>query len=68
MNISLQTDRLLIRSITESDLADFLEYRSDPSVCEFQGFTPMTKARARRFIKGIKDTEKEDSSNQGNNV
>lgn len=57
MNISLETQRLIIRQIRAADLRDFLEYRSDPLVCEFQGFGPMTEAQARRYINGIKDTE-----------
>ncbi|MEZ5428298.1 MAG: GNAT family protein [Pyrinomonadaceae bacterium] len=55
MNISLNTERLTIRSIRADDLADFLEYRSDPAVCEFQGFRPMTEERARKFIQSVKN-------------
>lgn len=55
MNISLQTERLTIRPIRDSDLGDFLEYRSDPLVCEFQGYQPMTIEKARKLIYSVKD-------------
>src|SRR5687767_4281830 len=55
--MNLETDRLIIRKIRESDLDDFLEYRSDAEVCEFQGFLPMSRERAKKFIASAKDGE-----------
>lgn len=48
--MNLETERLKIRTIRESDLDDFLEYRSDPQVCEFQAFPPLERERAEKFI------------------
>lgn len=55
MEISLQTSRLIIRPMRDNDLEDFVEYRSDPNVCEFQGYQPMTTEKAIEFIDGVKD-------------
>ena len=55
--MNLETERLFIRPIKSSDLEDFLEYRSDPKVCEFQGFQPMTREKAAKFIENLKNAE-----------
>lgn len=53
----LETRRLNIRPIKSTDLEDFLEYRSDPKVCEFQGFQPMSQEKAAKLIKGLENSE-----------
>ena len=53
--MNLETERLIIRNFRESDLEDFFEYRSDPKVCELQGFEPFTRENAKLFIE-IKKT------------
>ena len=55
--MNLETERLFIRPIKSEDLDDFLEYRSDPKVCEFQGFQPMDAEKAKNFIKSTENSE-----------
>jgi len=55
--MNLETERLIIRNLRESDLEDFFEYRSDPKVCELQGFEPITRENAKLFIEEQKDAE-----------
>lgn len=55
--MNLETERLFIRPIKSEDLDDFLEYRSDPKVCEFQGFQPMTRESAEKYIDNLKNAE-----------
>jgi [ribosomal protein S5]-alanine N-acetyltransferase len=55
--LHLETERLIIRPIQSGDLEDFLEYRSDPKVCEFQGFQTMSRERAAKFIKRVENAE-----------
>ncbi|MBL7738432.1 MAG: GNAT family N-acetyltransferase [Chitinophagaceae bacterium] len=53
----LQTDRLLIRNLKLSDLADFHAYRSDPEVTKYQGFDVFSMKQAEDFIKEQADKE-----------
>ncbi len=53
--MNFETERLIIRKIRETDLADFVEYRADPEVCKFQGFEPLTGEKAVKYIEAIKD-------------
>jgi len=53
--MNLPTSRLILRNLKDDDLPDFLEYRSDPEVCEFQGYEPMTEAQAEKYIENVKD-------------
>lgn len=55
--MNLETPRLIIRNLRESDSEDFFEFRSDPEVCEFQGYEPMTRENAEAFIGKLKDAE-----------
>lgn len=55
--MNLETERLIIRMPQTSDADDFFEYRSDPKVCEFQGYEPMTREKAGKFIEKLKDAE-----------
>lgn len=55
--MNLETQRLIIRKLREGDLEDFFEFRSDPEVCEFQGYEPMTRENAVGFIGKLKDAE-----------
>jgi RimJ/RimL family protein N-acetyltransferase len=55
--MNLETERLILRPIQASDLDDFVEYRSDPKVCEFQGFQPMSREKAAKFIKSAENSE-----------
>lgn len=48
--ILAQGDRLCLRSLRTSDLADFLEYRTDPKICRYQGFEIFDKNKAIAFI------------------
>jgi [ribosomal protein S5]-alanine N-acetyltransferase len=55
--MNLETERLIIRKLRESDLEDFYECRSDPQVCEFQGYEPITRENAAAFIAKLKEAQ-----------
>jgi [ribosomal protein S5]-alanine N-acetyltransferase len=55
--MNFATERLTIRPLRESDLEDFYEYRSDPQVCEFQGYAPITRENAEKWLAKLKDAE-----------
>ena len=55
--MNLGTERLIIRRLRESDLEDFFEYRSDPKVCEFQGYEPITRENAGAWLAKLKGGE-----------
>ena len=46
----LETQRLIIRKLKDSDLEAFTAYRSDPEVCRLQSFEPFTHEDSRDFI------------------
>ena len=48
--INIQSNRLIIRHLQLSDLADFHVYRSNPDVTKYQGFDLMTIEQAEVFI------------------
>ncbi|MDQ2751733.1 MAG: GNAT family N-acetyltransferase [Bacteroidota bacterium] len=48
--LKLTTERLTIRHIEPSDLAEFYSYRSNPEVTKYQGFDVMTIEQAETFI------------------
>ncbi|MCP4217110.1 MAG: GNAT family N-acetyltransferase [bacterium] len=52
----LETERLVLRNLLESDLDDFLEYRCDPEVAKYQGWEPFDKDAANDYIMKFKDT------------
>jgi [ribosomal protein S5]-alanine N-acetyltransferase len=53
--LQLQSERLLLRNLTETDLDDFLAYRSDPEVARYQGFEPYDRQQAADFIASQKN-------------
>lgn len=48
--LSIHTERLHIRHLTQNDLDDFHIYRSNPEVTKYQGFDVMTREQASEFI------------------
>lgn len=48
--IPLETERLLIRRMSESDLDDFLAYQTHPEVMRYQPYEPATRESAARFL------------------
>ena len=46
----LESDRLIIRKLTEDDLEDFYTYRSNPVVVKYQSFDVMSRKSAENFI------------------
>ncbi len=54
---TLSSERLLLRNLKESDLDDFLVYRSDPEVTKYQGFGVFDRKKAEEFILSQKDME-----------
>ena len=57
MNFTLNSNRLLIRNLKESDLDDFLFYRSNPEITKFQNFATYDKKQAAEFILSQKNRE-----------
>lgn len=49
--LNIQTDRLNIRNLVESDLQKFHEYRSNPEIAKYQGFDVMDEPQCEIFIK-----------------
>ena len=56
-NLSIITNRLIIRNLTITDLDNFHQYRSNPEVTKYQGFDVMTKEACANFIKSQADKE-----------
>lgn len=50
MVFPIHTQRLHIRDLKEEDVDDFLVYRSNPAVTQYQGFDIMDRAQAFAFI------------------
>ena len=48
--LNIESKRLLIRSLKDTDLDDFYFYRSNPEVTKYQGFDVYTREQAREFI------------------
>ena len=53
----IDTERLLIRNLKATDLADFHFYRSNPEVTKYQGFDVFTMDQSSEFIQGQLDNE-----------
>ena len=53
--LDIATERLQIRNLKPTDLADFHFYRSNPEVTKYQGFDVMTVEQAGEFIQAHKD-------------
>lgn len=51
----LNTERLLIRNLSATDLMDFYFYRSNPDVTKYQGFDVYTIRQAAAFIQAEQD-------------
>ncbi|MGW8251027.1 MAG: GNAT family N-acetyltransferase [Anaerolineales bacterium] len=55
MSLKLETERLLLRPLRMKDAVLFSEYRSDPQVARYQGWTtPFSLVQARQFIREMK--------------
>ena len=48
----IETNRLVIRNLKTTDLADFHFYRSNPEVTKYQGFDVFSMEQTREFIHG----------------
>jgi RimJ/RimL family protein N-acetyltransferase len=58
MPFPLETDRLLLRYFCDSDLDEFLAYRSDPQVACYQGWNvPYEWEVGRAFVDEMKNTQ-----------
>lgn len=49
--MNLETERLILRNLRESDLDDFHVYHCDPEICKFQSYDAFTIEESRKFIK-----------------
>ena len=56
-NLSIHTNRLIIRNLMISDLNNFHQYRSSPEVTKYQGFDVMTKEACADFINSQADKQ-----------
>ena len=54
---AIETERLLLRRLRESDLVSFLAYRNDPEVARYQDWEGCTEAEARNMIQALKREE-----------
>lgn len=48
--LELFTNRLIIRNLKSTDVADFHFYRSNPDITQYQGFDVFTPEQAQHFI------------------
>ncbi len=55
--MNLETERLILRNLRESDLEDFHSFRSNPEICKFQGFDAFTIEDSKKFIEEQKDLQ-----------
>lgn len=51
----IETERLILRRMRAGDLDDFLAYRNDPQVQEFDGMSGLSREEGERFIEGQTD-------------
>ncbi len=51
MSLPIATERLLLRSFQDGDLAAFQSYRCDPEVARFQSWDDITPAEAAAFLR-----------------
>jgi RimJ/RimL family protein N-acetyltransferase len=58
MTFTLETQRLILRSLQDADAEPFAKYRSDPEVARYQGWDiPFTLTQATQFIETMKQTQ-----------
>lgn len=55
--MNLETERLILRNLRESDLDDFHVYRSNAEICKFQDFNAFSIEESKKFIEQQKDAE-----------
>ncbi len=55
--MNLETERLILRNLRESDLDDFHVYHCDPEICKFQSYDAFTIEDSKDFIEEQKDAE-----------
>ena len=55
--MNLETNRLILRNLRETDLENFHAFRSNPEVCKFQSFDAFTIEESKKFIDEQKDAE-----------
>ena len=54
---SLESERLLLRAFRESDLENFVSYRSNPEVARYQSWENFTREEGERFINHVSQCE-----------
>ena len=55
--MNLETDRLILRNLRETDLNDLHAFRSNPEICKFQSFEAFTIEESKKFIEEQKDAK-----------
>jgi RimJ/RimL family protein N-acetyltransferase len=54
---TLETTRLRLRHLMDSDLALFMAYRNDPEVARYQGWEGISEPEARAFLQEQKEVQ-----------
>lgn len=52
--LPIQTERLIVRRLQQSDLERFANYRADPVLARYQGWFPISLDEAREFIASMR--------------
>ena len=55
--LKINTERICIRNLKDSDLNDFFSYRSNPEITKYQGFDTMTIEQSKDFIDSQKEKQ-----------
>lgn len=55
--MKIETERLLLRYLRLDDLEDFFAFRSDPEVCRYQGYDPITREQAVEYVEFLQGKE-----------
>ena len=50
VGLPIRTERLVVRRMQPCDLEPFADYRADPVLARYQGWSPMSLDEARRFL------------------
>ncbi len=51
--LPMRADRAMLRLLRESDVSVFHEYRADPLLARYQGWSPMSLMQASEFVRGM---------------
>jgi RimJ/RimL family protein N-acetyltransferase len=55
--MKIESERFILRTLCDTDIEDFLSYRSDDNVARYQYWEPYTMEQAARYINKYKDSK-----------